>query len=180
MEVVDLGTRFEVSVDPQSRESNVSVIEGLVDLHLGSHGTERMIRPLEAGYAARVDASGKIIEITNGSETRPTSETDDARILAHWTFDELSADGKVQDATGSQLGGILRAGKAPDLVPGVSGQALVFTDNASVDLSEHVSTLAQLDAFDSTGSISDSSVSGAMSCSLGQVTAPNRMPTRLK
>ena len=147
MEVVDLGTRFEIRVDPQSRESNVSVIEGLVDLHLGSHGTERMIRPLEAGYAARVDASGKIIEITNGSETRPTSETDDARILAHWTFDELSADGKVQDATGSQLGGILRAGKAPDLVPGVSGQALVFTDNASVDLSEHVSTLAQLDAF---------------------------------
>jgi hypothetical protein len=33
---------------------------------------------------------------------------------------------------------------------------------------------------DSTGSISDSRVSGAMSCSLGQVTAPNRMPTRLK
>ena len=39
---------------------------------------------------------------------------------------------------------------------------------------------AGLGAVDSTGSISDNKVSGAMSCSLGQVTAPNRMPTRLK
>ena len=36
---------------------------------------------------------------------------------------------------------------------------------------------AGLDAVDSAGSISDSRVSGAMSCSLGQVTAPKRMPT---
>ena len=35
-------------------------------------------------------------------------------------------------------------------------------------------------ATDSTGTISSSSVSGAMSCSFGQVTAPNRMPTWLK
>lgn len=39
---------------------------------------------------------------------------------------------------------------------------------------------AGLGTVDSAGSISDSRVSGAMSCSLGQVTAPNRMPTRLK
>ena len=147
MEVVDLGTRFEVSVDPQSRESKVSVIEGLVDLHLGSRGAERMIRPLEAGYAARVDAFGKIVEITNGSGTRPKSETSDVRLLAHWTFDELNADGTVKNSTEHSLDGILRARKQSDLVPGVSGQSLVFADNASVDLSEHVSTLTQLDAF---------------------------------
>lgn len=145
MEVVDLGTRFEVTVDPQSCESNVAVVEGLVDLHLGSRGTERTIRPLEAGYVARVDAFGKIVEITNGSGIRPESETDDTRLLAHWTFDEIGADGEVKDSTGHQLDGILRA--APDIIPGRSGQALAFADNASVDLSEHVSTLGQLDDF---------------------------------
>jgi ferric-dicitrate binding protein FerR (iron transport regulator) len=148
MEVVDLGTRFEVSVDPQSRESKVSVIEGLVDLHLGSRGAERMIRPLEAGYAARVDAIGKIVEITSGTGTHPLSEPDEPRILAHWTFDELDADGTVLDSTGRQLDGILRGGKHSDLVPGVSGQALAFEEqNVAVDLSEHVLTLAQLDVF---------------------------------
>jgi hypothetical protein len=148
MEVVDLGTRFEVSVDPQSRESKVSVIEGLVDLHLGSRGAERMIRPLQAGYAARVDAIGKIVEITSGTGTHPQFERDEPRILAHWTFDELDADGTVLDSTGQQLDGILRSGKHSDFVPGVSGQALAFEgQNVSVDLSEHVSSLAQLDAF---------------------------------
>lgn len=38
--------------------------------------------------------------------------------------------------------------KNSDRVPGVSGQTLAFEDqNVSVDLSEHISTLAQLDAF---------------------------------
>ena len=150
MEVVDLGTRFEVSVNPQSRESKVSVIEGLVDLHLGSRGAERMIRPLEAGYAARVNAIGEIVEITSSTGTHPQFEPDEPRILAHWTFDEdeLDADGTVRDSTSQQLDGILRAGQHSDLVPGVSGQALAFKDqNVSVDLSEHMSTLAQLDAF---------------------------------
>lgn len=148
MEVVDLGTRFEVSVDLQSRESKVSVIEGLVDLYLGSPGAERMIRPLEAGYAARIDAIGKIVEITNRSKTRPESEAPDARILAHWTFDEVGTDGTVQDSTGQQLNGILNVENAPGLVPGVSGKALAFSDrDAFVDLTEHVSTLAQLDTF---------------------------------
>ena len=38
MEVVDLGTRFELSVDRDSNEAHVSVTEGLVDLHLGGEG----------------------------------------------------------------------------------------------------------------------------------------------
>ena len=83
MEVVDLGTRFQVDVDPQSRESAVSVTEGLVDLHLGSRGTERTVRPLEAGYAARFDAFGRIVEITQGSDSPPKDAT---RIMAHWNL----------------------------------------------------------------------------------------------
>ena len=147
MEVVDLGTRFGVSVDPQSRESKVSVIEGLVDLHLGSRGAERMIRPLEAGYAARVDVSGKIVDISSASGNDAASDTDNTRLLAHWTFDELGAGGYVEDSTGNQLHGILRGENAPRFFPGVSGQTLEFKDNTSVDLKEHLSTLAQLDAF---------------------------------
>ncbi len=148
MEVVDLGTKFEISVNAQSHESKVSVIEGLVDLHLGSRGAERMIRPLEAGYAARVDASGRIIEITNGSRGRTVPVGDNAQLLAHWTFDGINNDGRIKDSTNQHLDGILRAPEHTKLVSGVSGQALSFEHrNVSVDLCEHVGAFAELDAF---------------------------------
>ena len=148
MEVVDLGTSFEVSVDARSHESKVSVIEGLVDLHLGSRGAERTIQPLEAGYAARVDASGRIVEITNGQGIHAVPGANEAQLLAHWTFDAINDDGKVEDSSDEKLDGILRAANQAKLVSGVSGQALSFEDqNVSVDLREHLGALAQLDAF---------------------------------
>ncbi len=153
MEVVDLGTRFEVSVDPQSHESKVTVIEGLVDLHLGSRGADRTIRPLEAGYAARVDEFGKIVEIK--SDYNPDLVEDGVRILAHWTFDDIGTDGNIKDSTNNSLNGILRAGNEPQLAPGVSGKALTFTDNTSVDLSKHVSTLTRLEDFTLTAWVRD-------------------------
>ena len=147
MEVVDLGTRFEVSVDPRTLESNVSVIEGLVDLHLGSRGAERTIRPLQAGYAARVDASGRIVEITTGSGNSLEDDTDSAWLLAHWTFDETGADGNVPDSSGSQLDGSSPKEKLLKSVSGVSGNALEFDQDRFINLSEHVSTFGQLDDF---------------------------------
>lgn len=143
MEVVDLGTRFEVEVDPQSRESNVLVTEGLVDLHLGSRGADRTIRALEAGYAARVDGYGEILEITGvGSGTKPS-----AGLLAHWKFDEWGNGGKMTDSSGRHLHGIVGGTTRAPLVPGKSGQALEFSGAESVDLRAHLAALGALDAF---------------------------------
>jgi hypothetical protein len=147
MEVVDLGTRFQVDVDPRSRESEVSVIEGLVDLHLGSRGAERRIQPLEAGYAARVDASGKMVEITAGPVTHAQPAKDATQLMAHWTFDTLGAEGRIADASTHQWDGLLRAETQPDLVSGVHGQALSFTRDTYVDLSEHLAAISTLNAF---------------------------------
>lgn len=144
MEVVDLGTRFEVEVDPQSRESNVSVIEGLVDLHLGSRGADRRIRPLEAGYAARVDAFGEIVEITGKPQPDAIPVP---QIVAHWKFDESGANGEIEDSSGRGLNGVASEGGFPNPVPGVSGQALEFSGNEFVDLGEHVREFGQLREF---------------------------------
>jgi len=146
MEVVDLGTTFEVGVDPQSREANVSVIEGLVDLHLGSRGVERMIRPLEAGYAARVDASGTIIEITDGNPLNHNHQIS-PQILAHWNFDKIDSIGIIQDLTKHQLDGVLQSNDKPKPVEGISGLALELSKTDSIDLRKHISKLAQLDSF---------------------------------
>ena len=143
MEVVDLGTRFEVEVDPQSRESNVQVTEGLVDLHLGSRGADRTIRPLEAGYAARVDAYGQIVEITSGSSPSKPS----ADLLAHWKLDEWGGAGEIADSSGQKLHGIAGGTKRADLVPGRSGQALEFSGAESVDLRGHLAALGAMEAF---------------------------------
>ena len=144
MEVVDLGTRFELMRDPESGESNVEVTEGLVDLHLGSRGTARTIRPLEAGFAARVDGSGEIVEI---SKRNPIGVKPSPEILAHWTFDQLGENGAVADSSGHQLNGIHNAREPAPLVAGVNGQALQFSGQDSVDLREHVAALGRLDAF---------------------------------
>lgn len=148
MEIVDLGTRFQVSVDAQSHESKVAVLEGLVDLHLGSRGADRIIRPLEAGCAAHVDASGRIIEITSGAAASTATDDRTARLLAHWTFDAIDDSGNVGDSSGQRLDGVLRAAAHAKVVQGVSGQALAMEDHdVSVDLSEHLSTLTRLDSF---------------------------------
>ena len=130
MEVVDLGTRFEMDVNPKTRESNVSVSEGLVDLHLGSRGTERRIRPLEAGFSVRVDSTGNVLEISKSKRCLIPEVPVDPFLLEHWTFDQpLQKNSKL------------------DLVPGVSGSALKFGDMSQVDLSGHISKLGQIESF---------------------------------
>lgn len=144
MEVVDLGTRFEIKRDPESGECRVEVTEGLVDLHLGSRGAARTIRPLEAGFAARVDGSGEIVEISKRDQIGPKPAPG---ILAHWTFDQMGENGAVADSSGHQLNGILNAQERAPFVAGVRGQALQFSGKDFVDLREHLAALGQLDAF---------------------------------
>lgn len=135
MEVVDLGTRFEVDVDKVTRESNVSVSEGLVDIHLGSRGTYRTIHPLEAGHAARVDASGKIVHLKDRNKPASSNKNRPPQLLAHWTFDENEDDG------------LITTNHLPVFVPGVRGQALKFSDNQFVNLDEQLATLRNLGSF---------------------------------
>jgi len=147
MEVVDLGTRFEVAVDPESREANVSVTEGLVDLHLGSRGAERSIRPLAAGFSARVDAIGEIVEITGGEQTTTKPELSEPRLFGHWTFDDDRADPVVRDSLG-QRDGILNGADQYRTVAGVSGNAMAFDGaEAHVDLSKHIEAFSRCKDF---------------------------------
>ena len=151
MEVVDLGTRFELDVDAKSGKSKVEVKEGLVDLHLGSRGTQREIRPLEAGFSAWFDASGSLVEIS-GAEPKPNQASGvETRLLAHWTFDEIDQDGGIADSASHDLDGWLRGKTLPELVPGVSQGALNFEEHAQVDLSEHLSLLSQVESYTLTG-----------------------------
>ena len=138
MEVVDLGTRFEVAVDPESREANVSVTEGLVDLHLGSRGAERWIRPLAAGFSARVDGIGEIVEITGSAPTSAKPELSEPRLFGHWTFDDDKDDPVVTDSLGRR-DGILNGTDQYRTVAGVSSNAKAFDgEEAYVDLRDHI------------------------------------------
>ncbi len=144
LEVVDLGTRFEVEVDLDSQESNISVLEGLVDLHLGSPGTAREIRPLEAGYHARVSAFGEIIEFT---QTSDRASPKNARLIGHWTLDSIAPNDSVRDSGPQQLHGSRVSQEKPQITNGAIGNALEFSPGDSVDLSEHLPAISQLDAF---------------------------------
>jgi hypothetical protein len=151
MEVVDLGTRFELGVDAASGESVVEVTEGLVDLHLGSRGTQREIRPLEAGFSARFNASGGLVEITESGPSLNKVSDAEARLLAHWTFDAVDSSGRIPNSANDDLGGRLRGYPQPNQVPGVSQSALNFEKETVVDLSEHVGLLNQLESYTFSG-----------------------------
>ena len=155
MEVVDKGTRFKVTVDQQSRESSVSVIEGLVDLHLGSKGTDRIIRPLDKGYVAHVDVFGEIVEITKGPATYVMNEISSPTILANWKFDKVSNRGEIEDSSEADLHGTISSGRSPKLVPGIHGQALEFSGNEFINLKENLTMLCQLSDFTLTAWVRD-------------------------
>ena len=142
MEVVDLGTRFTVGVDRESRESKVSVIEGLVDLHLGSRGTDRTIRPLEAGHEAHIDPHGKIVDFMDGSRLRSPIQ-----LVGHWPLDEVMPGGVTPERAGHHLQGDPISGEQPSEVPGMSGKALRFEGGGRVDLGRHLPNLTRLEAF---------------------------------
>ena len=175
MEVVDLGTRFEVGVDPQSGESQVSVLEGLVDLHLGSRGAERTIQPLEAGRAARVDAFGTLVEITEGPSPAEGRVQGTPGVLAHWPLDRVEPGEVIEDASGRGLEGIVGGEASLLSVPGVSDGALDFSEGAYVDLRGQVPAIGQLESFTLAAWVRNPSDPIAMIFSLSGETEQHRM-----
>ena len=124
MEVVDLGTRFELAVNEETRESDVTVSEGLVDLHLGSPGAARRIQPLEAGFTAKLNEAGDILamrQLQVESKTAP-------RLVAHWKLDEVPSGDLVS-------------------ISGVAGRAVELGRNGFVDVSDWAEELGQTEAF---------------------------------
>ena len=176
MEVVDLGTRFGLKVDFDSGESVVEVTEGLVDLHLGSRGTQRQIQPLEAGWKAEVDGTGNILTM----EARPrVMRRGQEALLARWQLDEISPGGETTDSGPGGIDGILRGETAGTTVPGRVGNALDMGDQGYLDLSQHVDTLSGLGSFTLTAWIRDPGDNVSILFSFSDGSASNRIQFNL-
>ena len=137
MEVVDLGTRFELSVDRASNEAQVSVTEGLVDLHLGGEGAPQRIQSLSAGRRARVDPFGRILSIEGVAMSGR-----DTGLLAHWRLDRVGKGGIVDDSSGLNRHAHFRGDPDGSAVAGVDGDALNLAGGSYIDISEHVAALS--------------------------------------
>ena len=181
MEVVDLGTRFDVQVDPESQESMVAVTEGLVDLHLGSRGTQRRIQPLEAGWQAQVDDSGEIVNLEKSpGQPLPVAESPtESPLMAHWRLDQTEPNGTLKDSSNREINAIFHPGTESGHRPGVDGQALRFGTNGYIDISEHLALLTQLDAFTFSAWIRDPGKKVNILFSLSDGTASNRVQLNL-
>jgi len=145
MEVVDLGTRFEMTVDQDTSAVAVEVTEGLVDLHIGDEQMRRRIHPLPAGKSAFVDATGKVVRIA-GEAIDPTYRSA-SRLLAHWRLDDSAANSMVLDASGNELHGRLNGNTNTNSLPGKIGQALDLSPRGYIDLSEHIAPLTATNTF---------------------------------
>jgi len=145
MDVVDLGTRFEVAVDEKSSEARVDVIEGLVDLHLGGEGIAQRIQPLPAGQFARVDASGRVLELV-GSALDPALQSRSG-LVGHWMLDCVGSDRRIEDSSGHGLHGSIHQKTAGRTLPGKAGEALELGHGEYVDLSSHIPMLTGSAAF---------------------------------
>ncbi len=149
VEIVDLGTRFEVEVDAESKQSTLTVTEGLVDLHLGSKGTPRRIQPLEAGFSAQVDAKGEIIAMRQAGTAREVTP----KLLGHWKLD------------GS--------------IDGVAGTATHLGASGSIDLSDHLEAFTQADSFTISAWVRNPADGTAILFSLSDGTLSNRLQIQL-
>lgn len=146
VEVVDLGTRFEVSVDRASGMADVSVSEGLVDLKLGSPGVARVVQPVTEGQSARIDATGTIVEVRSlpavGSERMMPP-----RLLAHLALDEIRENGTLVDASGQGHHGTAQPAGVSQAVAGHVSQAASLANGRWIDVSDLVTSFRALDAF---------------------------------
>lgn len=176
MEVVDLGTRFEMNVDPGSGNSEVKVTEGLVDLHLGSRGTQRQIQPLQAGWEAEVDGGGNIVNMEAEPEKGMRA---DAALLAHWKLDGLSGDGQVPDSGPSGISGLFRGESLANVLSGKAGGALDLGSRGYLDLSPHTGAVAGLDSFTFTAWVRDPTEPVGILFSISDGTARNRIQLNL-
>ena len=156
MEVVDLGTRFELAVNEETRESDVTVSEGLVDLHLGSPGAARRIQPLEAGFTAKLNEAGDILamrQLQVESKTAP-------RLVAHWKLDEVPSGDLVS-------------------ISGVAGRAVELGRNGFVDVSDWAEELGQTEAFTISAWVRNPSPGVAILFSLSDGTETDRVQLHL-
>jgi len=146
VEVVDLGTRFEVSVDRVSGMADVTVSEGLVDLKLGSPGVARVVQPVTEGQSARIDATGTIVEVRSlpavGSVRMMFPE-----LLAHLALDGISENGTLVDASGQGHHGTTQPAGGSQAVAGHVRQAVSLANGRWIDVSNLVTGLRSLDAF---------------------------------
>lgn len=139
MEVVDLGTEFDLSVDQQSGSAEIGVREGLVDLHLSNAGGANRIQSLAAGESAAVDPSGRLTAIQGG--------TREPLLLAHWPLDDDAEAPFVRDTSANQYHGQLNGPTHGRTCPGRIGQALALGADGYVDFSEHLAALTGAKAF---------------------------------
>ncbi len=145
MEVVDLGTRFEMTVDQDTRAVAVEVTEGLVDLHIGDEQMRQRIQPLPAEQSAFVDATGKVVKIA-GEAIDPKYRSASS-LLAHWRLDDIAANNHVTDASGNGLHGRLNHNTDANSLPGKIGQALDLSPRGYIDLSEHIAPITATSTF---------------------------------
>lgn len=146
MEVVDLGTRFELRVDSSTQEAQVSVSEGLVDLHLGNQGPNQKVQSLQAGQTAGVSPVGTLVSL-NGRPYQPKpAQPIDSHVLAHWKLDDVAPNGTVADDWKRQFTGIGQnlSGIAAD---GKVGKALELGPEGYVDVSEFLPSVLDYDVF---------------------------------
>ncbi len=170
MEVVDLGTKFDLTHDRETGESEVFVIEGLVDLHLGTRGAARTIQPLGAGFTAQVDASGEIVTL----EQRSQESAVKPNLLAHWNF-----DGTANDSSENQIDGEFHPAENGATISGISGQAFFLGERGFVDLSEHAKRLGEAETFTLSAWVRDPSDRIAILFSLTDGTENERVQIHL-
>ncbi len=153
MDVVDLGTRFAMRVDEDSGQSDVSVSEGRVDLHLGNAGRNTRIYPLIERQSVSVNTAGDLFDM-QGIKIDGNSQP--VGLLAHWSFNQSDgqlADGDLIEDTSpvAMHGRIVQfQGSAKNkirTVPGIDANALDLSNHGAVDLSEHLDTLGALSSF---------------------------------
>ena len=153
MEVVDLGTRFTMTIDRESGEADVKVVEGLVDLHLEGDGTSNRIQSLPAGQSAKVNARGEVVRI-DGKAIDPRHR-DASGLLAHWKLDDIGDDGHVTDDSGNELHGTLNGNTRARSREGKVGRSLELGLQGYVDLSAHIPVLTSTSAYTLTAWVRD-------------------------
>lgn len=124
MEVVDLGTEFEI-LSREGQADEVHVINGKVRAR-GTTGAQ-MTEVLSSGEARRIDANGNLLPI-------PFSSRNLAHVLPpksphlRWSFDEIKDGQLVASGTFPTTRGVrstlIQSDSAPRLVPGKFGKAL--------------------------------------------------------
>ena len=155
MEVVDLGTQFNLSINEETGEADVEVVEGLVDLHLNGEENSSQIQSLVAGRSAVISSEGEVVHL--GGKALDPKHGDSTGLLAHWPMDDLDENRRVADASANELHGILNHNTAETSVAGKVGGALDLTKRGYVDLNEHVAALSASPAFTLTAWVRDAS-----------------------